>query len=184
MLQGEACETLRRLAQDASVRGRGAGRSHPTLCSHAESRTSFFVSQICPIVAPRLHQTEKFDFLFIDGTPKESLAYLKAAEPLLAPGAVVVCDNVQARRFADCSASILRNAASSAPLQGFVPGMRDNSRRNRLMYPRTCHSCVHRRYSRRAWRITLLTSGRGAGTSRASFSPRLSGATTCRTAWK
>lgn len=43
-------------------------------------------------------QVEKFDFFFIDGTPKESLAYLKAAEPLLAPGAVVVCDNVQARR--------------------------------------------------------------------------------------
>ena len=31
--------------------------------------------------------------LFLDGTPKETLAYLKAAEPFLAEGALVVADN-------------------------------------------------------------------------------------------
>jgi len=39
------------------------------------------------------------DFLFIDGRPREYLEYLKAAEPLLSPGAVVVADN--AGVFAD-----------------------------------------------------------------------------------
>ncbi|KAF6253956.1 S-adenosyl-L-methionine-dependent methyltransferase [Scenedesmus sp. NREL 46B-D3] len=33
------------------------------------------------------------DFLLLDGTPKETLAYLQAAEPHLAPGAVVLADN-------------------------------------------------------------------------------------------
>ena len=31
--------------------------------------------------------------LFLDGLPSQYLAYLKAAEPLLAPGALVVADN-------------------------------------------------------------------------------------------
>ncbi|PNW88683.1 hypothetical protein CHLRE_01g040300v5 [Chlamydomonas reinhardtii] len=33
------------------------------------------------------------DLLFLDGTPKEYLDYLRAAEPFLAPGALVVADN-------------------------------------------------------------------------------------------
>ncbi len=33
------------------------------------------------------------DLLFLDGVPKEYLEYLKAAEPYLAPGALVVADN-------------------------------------------------------------------------------------------
>ncbi|BDA41967.1 probable transmembrane O-methyltransferase homolog at C-terminar half [Coccomyxa sp. Obi] len=33
------------------------------------------------------------DLLFLDGLPSQYLAYLKAAEPLLAPGALVVADN-------------------------------------------------------------------------------------------
>jgi hypothetical protein len=33
------------------------------------------------------------DFLLLDGMPKETLAYLQAAEPHLAPGAVIVADN-------------------------------------------------------------------------------------------
>eukprot|EP01023_Acetabularia_acetabulum_P007627 TRINITY_DN13351_c0_g1_i6.p2 TRINITY_DN13351_c0_g1~~TRINITY_DN13351_c0_g1_i6.p2 ORF type:complete len:369 (-),score=56.17 TRINITY_DN13351_c0_g1_i6:245-1351(-) len=40
---------------------------------------------------PKIDQ--KIDFLFLDGVPKEYLEYLKAAEPMLAPGAVVVADN-------------------------------------------------------------------------------------------
>jgi len=36
---------------------------------------------------------EKIDFLFLDGTPGETLGYLRAAEPHLAPGCVVVADN-------------------------------------------------------------------------------------------
>ena len=35
------------------------------------------------------------DLLFLDGTPKETLAYLKAAEPFLAKGATVVADNAE-----------------------------------------------------------------------------------------
>lgn len=35
----------------------------------------------------------KIDLLFLDGTPKESLQYLQAAEPQLASGAVVIADN-------------------------------------------------------------------------------------------
>ncbi len=35
----------------------------------------------------------RIDFLFLDGTPKESLTYLQAALPFLAPGALVVADN-------------------------------------------------------------------------------------------
>lgn len=37
--------------------------------------------------------TRCIDFLFIDGLPREYLQYLQAAEPYLAPGAVVVADN-------------------------------------------------------------------------------------------
>ena len=37
--------------------------------------------------------SDRIDVLFLDGVPKESLAYLQAAEPLLADGAVVVADN-------------------------------------------------------------------------------------------
>lgn len=33
------------------------------------------------------------DFLFLDGMPREYLAYLKAAEPHMAPNALVVADN-------------------------------------------------------------------------------------------
>jgi len=33
------------------------------------------------------------DFLLLDGTPKETLEYLKAAEGYLSPGAMVVADN-------------------------------------------------------------------------------------------
>ena len=36
---------------------------------------------------------DRIDFLFLDGMPREYLEYLKAAEPRLAPGAVVVADN-------------------------------------------------------------------------------------------
>jgi predicted O-methyltransferase YrrM len=39
----------------------------------------------------------QIDFLLLDGTPKETLAYLQAAEPHLAPGAMVVADNAGAR---------------------------------------------------------------------------------------
>lgn len=38
----------------------------------------------------------RIDFLLLDGTPKETLAYLEAAEPHLAPGAMVVADNAGA----------------------------------------------------------------------------------------
>lgn len=50
---------------------------------------------------------QPIDFLFLDGTPKETLAYLKAAEPYLAEGAVVVADNAGA-----CG---LRHYESAAP---------------------------------------------------------------------
>ncbi|KAG2448509.1 hypothetical protein HYH02_006400 [Chlamydomonas schloesseri] len=36
---------------------------------------------------------DAIDLLFLDGTPKEYLDYLRAAEPFLAPGALVVADN-------------------------------------------------------------------------------------------
>ncbi|KXZ55204.1 hypothetical protein GPECTOR_3g348 [Gonium pectorale] len=36
---------------------------------------------------------DSIELLFLDGTPKEYLEYLKAAEPFLAPGALVVADN-------------------------------------------------------------------------------------------
>lgn len=39
------------------------------------------------------NQQRCLDFLFLDGLPREYLAYLEAAEPYLAPGAVVVADN-------------------------------------------------------------------------------------------
>lgn len=37
--------------------------------------------------------SQEIEFLFLDGTPREYLSYLKAAEPHLADGAVVVADN-------------------------------------------------------------------------------------------
>ncbi|GLC37907.1 hypothetical protein PLESTB_001503700 [Pleodorina starrii] len=37
--------------------------------------------------------SDRIDLLFLDGTPREYLAYLKAAEPYMAPGALVVADN-------------------------------------------------------------------------------------------
>ena len=37
--------------------------------------------------------TKQIDFLFLDGLPREYLQYLQAAEPYLAPGAIVVADN-------------------------------------------------------------------------------------------
>jgi predicted O-methyltransferase YrrM len=36
------------------------------------------------------------DLLLLDGLPKETMQYLKAAEPHLAPGAMVVADNAGA----------------------------------------------------------------------------------------
>lgn len=46
-------------------------------------------------VLPRLAQSGvRADLLLLDGVPSEYLAYLKAAELLLAPGAHVVADNV------------------------------------------------------------------------------------------
>ncbi|GIL91156.1 hypothetical protein Vretimale_9536 [Volvox reticuliferus] len=36
---------------------------------------------------------DRINLLFLDGTPKEYLDYLKAAEPFLEPGALVVADN-------------------------------------------------------------------------------------------
>ena len=36
------------------------------------------------------------DMLFLDGTPKEALGYLQAAEPRLADGATIVADNAGA----------------------------------------------------------------------------------------
>ena len=46
-------------------------------------------------VLPRLAQSGvRADVLLLDGVPSEYLAYLKAAEPLLAPGARIVADNV------------------------------------------------------------------------------------------
>jgi hypothetical protein len=35
----------------------------------------------------------QIDLLLLDGLPKETLQYLRAAEPYLAPGAMVVADN-------------------------------------------------------------------------------------------
>jgi hypothetical protein len=46
-------------------------------------------------VLPRLAQRGvRADLLLLDGVPSEYLAYLKAAEPLLTPGARIVADNV------------------------------------------------------------------------------------------
>lgn len=39
---------------------------------------------------------EGIDLLLLDGVPKETLQYLRAAEPLLSDGAVVVADNAGA----------------------------------------------------------------------------------------
>ncbi len=43
------------------------------------------------------------ELLFLDGTPKETLEYLKAAEPHLAPGALVIADNAGERLAEVCS---------------------------------------------------------------------------------
>lgn len=45
--------------------------------------------QLLPMMPGRI------EVLFLDGQPKEYLAYLRAAEPLLAPGCLVIADNVQ-----------------------------------------------------------------------------------------
>lgn len=44
-------------------------------------------------VLAALPRDTRIDLLFLDGTPRESLEYLRAAEPLLAAGATVVADN-------------------------------------------------------------------------------------------
>jgi predicted O-methyltransferase YrrM len=41
----------------------------------------------------RLQQGPKVELLFLDALPAQYLAYLQAAEPVLAPGALVVADN-------------------------------------------------------------------------------------------
>lgn len=41
---------------------------------------------------------DSIDLLLLDGVPKETRAYLRAAEPLLSDGAVVIADNAGARR--------------------------------------------------------------------------------------
>ena len=41
----------------------------------------------------RFGDKDRIDLLFLDGLPSQYLAYLKAAEPHLAPGALVVADN-------------------------------------------------------------------------------------------
>ena len=45
-------------------------------------------------VLPKLAAAgRRFDFLFVDGTPSDTLAHVRAAEPLLLPGATVVANN-------------------------------------------------------------------------------------------
>lgn len=47
-------------------------------------------------ILPELKLPEGYkgiDLLLLDGVPKESLAYLRATEPLLSDGAVIVADN-------------------------------------------------------------------------------------------
>ncbi len=51
------------------------------------------------------------DLLFLDAAKEEYLAYLKLAEPLLAPKAVVVADNV--KRFADAMRDYLEYVRKS-----------------------------------------------------------------------
>ncbi len=50
-------------------------------------------------VIPRLRS--RFDFALIDATKEEYLAYLRALEPKLTPGAVVVADNTKRRDVRD-----------------------------------------------------------------------------------
>jgi predicted O-methyltransferase YrrM len=59
------------------------------------------VLQLCLSCQSFVHGAPQggIDFLFLDGMPREYLAYLKAAEPRMAPNAVVVADN--AGVFAD-----------------------------------------------------------------------------------
>lgn len=45
------------------------------------------------LLATKFDKGPSIDFLFLDGLPKEYLMYLEAAEPFLAPGALVVADN-------------------------------------------------------------------------------------------
>lgn len=45
------------------------------------------------LLSAKFERGESIDFLFLDGLPKEYLLYLQAAEPFLAPGALVVADN-------------------------------------------------------------------------------------------
>jgi predicted O-methyltransferase YrrM len=46
------------------------------------------------------------DLLLLDGLPKETLQYLKAAEPHLAPGAMIIADNA-----GECVISLVCEAA-------------------------------------------------------------------------
>ena len=47
-------------------------------------------------VVPRLQgQGRRFDFLFVDGTPTDTLALTRLCEPLLLPGATVVANNTR-----------------------------------------------------------------------------------------
>lgn len=47
-------------------------------------------------VVPRLQQAgRRFDFLFVDGTPSDTLALTRLCEPLLLPGATVVANNTR-----------------------------------------------------------------------------------------
>ena len=41
----------------------------------------------------RFQQGPRVELLFLDGLPSQYLSYLKAAEPVLAPGALVIADN-------------------------------------------------------------------------------------------
>ena len=48
------------------------------------------------------------DLLFLDGTPSEYLSYLRAAEPLLADGALVVADNTGVFAEGGCKGYLAR----------------------------------------------------------------------------
>ena len=44
-------------------------------------------------IPKQFSQRAPIDMLFLDGTPSETLQYLRAAEPFLAKGAIIVADN-------------------------------------------------------------------------------------------
>lgn len=56
------------------------------------------------------------ELLFLDGVPKETLAYLQAAEPYLAPGAMVVADNAGGQ----AASSTLYGVCASHALYGNI----------------------------------------------------------------